>query len=122
MADNEVLVSVEISHRTHQIQVTTMMRGKGRHNHYASLQQAPETVRGEALVLIREALQRAGYDSLTELETALEAGPVTPEADEGAEQEADVAPLPPTLKVKADKTWGDEEIPLEDDRFEIGGG
>jgi len=91
MADNEVLVGVEISHRTHQIQVTTMLRGKGRHNTYPDLPQAPESMRGEALVLIREALHRAGYSSLADLDHALGTGPVTPapEADAAAEATAE---------------------------------
>ncbi len=87
MADNEVLVGIEISHRSQQIQVVTMLRGKGRHNTYPDLRRAPEAMRGEALVLIREALRRAGYESLAELDRALDTGPVTPEPepDEPAE-------------------------------------
>jgi hypothetical protein len=84
MADNEVLMGVEINHRTHQIQVTTMMRGKGRHSTYPDLRQAPQAIRGEALVMIREALRRAGYESLAELDHALDTGPVTPEPDDEA--------------------------------------
>ncbi len=102
MADNEVLVGVEISHRTHMIQVTTMIRGKGRHNSYPDLSRAPEAMRGEALVLIREALRRAGYASLAELDAALDAALVKPEAEdepEGAEAE----PKEPSSKVPAPK-------------------
>lgn len=84
MADNQVLVGVEISHRTHQIQVTTMIRGKGRHHSYPDLRTAPEAMRGEALVLIREALRRAGYESLADLDKALDAALVVPE-EEGDE-------------------------------------
>jgi hypothetical protein len=89
MAEHEVLVGVEINHRTHQIQVTTMMRGKGRHNTYHDLRQAPEAIRGEVLVLIREALRHAGYASLADLDHALDTGPVTPapDADAPAEEE-----------------------------------
>jgi hypothetical protein len=97
MNDHEVLVGVEVQQRTRQIQVTTMLRGKGRHNHYASLQQAPEAVRGEALVLLREALRRAGYESLAELEAALDSGPVTPEA----EPDEDAAEAPEKAKKAA---------------------
>jgi hypothetical protein len=98
MADNEVLVGVEISHRTHMIQVTTMMRGKGRHNSYPDLSRAPEAMRGEALVLIREALRRAGYASMAELDAALDAALVMPVAEEDA---AAPAPEPPAPKDKA---------------------
>jgi hypothetical protein len=124
--DNEVLVGVEISQRTHQIQVKTMMRGKGRHSTYASLQQAPEAVRGEALVLIREALHRAGYGSMTELESSLAAGPVVPDSEAAAEAAEPTGPLEPVevkpVKARAKKTLGDEAIPLDDAEFEIGGG
>ena len=122
MANNEVLMGVEINHRTQQIQVKTMIRGKGRHNTYASLQQAPEAVRGEALVLIREALHRSGYASLAELDKALAAGPVTPD-----EPAAPAAPAKPARASKAAKphgveTLGNEELPLDDAAFELGGG
>lgn len=121
MANNEVLMGVEINHRTQQIQVKTMLRGKGRHNIYASLQQAPEDLRGEVLVLIREALQRSGYSSLAELDTALATGPVTPAA---ATEDASAAPakLPKPFKPKGKETLGDEELPLDDAAFEMGGG
>jgi hypothetical protein len=121
MASNEVLMGVEINHRTQQIQVKTMVRGKGRHNTYASLQQAPEAVRGEALVLIREALHRSGYASLVELDTALAAGPVTPAAADETASEAP-AKLPKTFKPRGKATLGDEELPLDDEAFEMGGG
>jgi hypothetical protein len=86
MATEEVLMGIEITARKRQIEVTTMQRGKGRHRHYGSLNQAPPEVRGEALELIRAALQHAGYDSLTALETALTSELVVPEKEAAAEE------------------------------------
>ncbi len=82
MAEEEILVGVEVDARKRQIEVTTLRRGKGRHLHYASLRQAPPEMRGEALQLIRAALQGAGYESLTELEEALTSELVVPEEEE----------------------------------------
>lgn len=91
METEEVLMAIEINARKRQIEVTTMQRRKGRHLHYGSLNQAPPEVRGEALALIRAALQHAGYASLTELETALTRELVVPEKEEeAAEAEAEV--------------------------------
>lgn len=82
MAEHEILVGIEIDGRKRQIELTTLKQGKGRHLHYGTLRQAPPEVRGEALLLIREALQNSGYDSLAELDEALTSDLVVPEPDE----------------------------------------
>src|SRR3989304_3114697 len=71
MDEQEVLMNIAIDARKRQSEVTTLRRGKGRHQHYAMLRQAPPEVRGEALQLIRTALQNAGFESLAELEESL---------------------------------------------------
>jgi len=87
MTDEQVLSKIEIDARRRQIEVTTLQRGKGRHLHFTSLNQAPPEMRGEALELLREALRNAGYDSMTDLETALTSELVVPEKEEeGAEE------------------------------------
>ena len=82
MAEPEILVGVEIDARKRQIEVTTLRRGKGRHSHYATLKQAPPEIRGEALLLIRTALENSGFESLNELEEALTSDLVVPEKEE----------------------------------------
>jgi hypothetical protein len=102
MAEHEILMSVAIDARKQQIEVTTMARGKGRHTHYPSIKQAPEAMRGEALALIRTALQHAGYSSLAELETALTSELVVP-AKEHEEAPAEDATNLPAEEVKPAK-------------------
>ena len=82
---DHVVVSVEISGRKRQIEVTTMRRGRGRHVHYPSFNQVPPDLRGEALQLIREALKNSGYESLADLEEALTSELVVPEEEEEEE-------------------------------------
>jgi hypothetical protein len=84
-ASDHVVIAVEISVRSRQIEVTTMQRGSGRHNRYPNLNQAPPELRGEALSLIRAAVLNAGYDSLAALEEALTSEPVKPEPEEAGE-------------------------------------
>ena len=81
MAEPEAISGVQIDARRRQIEITTLQRGKGRHSHYGSLNQAPPDVRGHALTLIREALRNAGYESLTDLEKALTSEVVVPEKE-----------------------------------------
>jgi hypothetical protein len=106
MDGNEVLVCVEISQRTRQIQVTTMVRGKGRHNTYRALQQAPEAVRGEALRLILDGVRSAGYASLAHLDHALMAPLVMPMEDV-------VVPEVPSI-------FAGESLDMDDDAFRMG--
>lgn len=82
MTHQEVLMSLEINGRKEQIEVKTMTRGSGRHNHYASLRQAPPEVRGQVLELIRNAVVNAGYSSLADLESALTSELVVPEKED----------------------------------------
>jgi hypothetical protein len=106
---NEVLMGLEINHRTHQIQVKTMMRGKGRHTLYPTLLQAPEEVRGEALKLILAAVKQAGYESLSQLDAALSAPLALPEKDD-------------TKEPKGKQLFANESIAVDDDEVELGGG
>jgi len=87
---DHVIMGVEISARSHQIEVTTMQRGSGRHVRYATLAQAPPELRGQALGLIRQAVLAAGYASLAELEAALTSEVVVPPPDE--EKGSDATP------------------------------
>lgn len=89
MSTTEVLTAVEFNARTDGIEVTTMQRGKGRHMRYGSLNQAPPALRGEALELVRRALQKAGYASLAELDDALTRDLVTPVEDDEAPDSTD---------------------------------
>jgi len=77
-SSDHVVMLVEISARSRQIELTTMKRGSGRHNRYASLNQAPPELRGLALALIREAVLNAGYASLADLDEALTSELVVP--------------------------------------------
>lgn len=79
---DHVVIGVEINARSRRIEVTTMQRGSGRHVRYASLNQAPPELRGQALALIREAVLDAGYSSLAELEAALTSELVVPEEED----------------------------------------
>ena len=78
-AGDHVVVGVEVSARSRQIEVTTMQRGSGKHVRYHSLNQAPPELRGEALGLVRDAILNSGYASLAELEAALTSELVVPE-------------------------------------------
>jgi hypothetical protein len=89
VATNEVVISVEVNARSEQIEVTTMQRGKGRHQRYAALNQAPPEMRGEALALLRRAVMKAGYTSLAALEEALTSDVVVPEPEPEAAESAD---------------------------------
>ena len=103
---NEVLVGVEISHRTSQIQVKTMLRGKGKHRTYPLLHEAPEEIRGEALRLILNGVRAAGYASLAQLDHALTAPLVMPREDV-------VMPEVPDI-------LAGESIDIDDDEFRMG--
>ena len=61
MAEHERLVSVSIDARKQQVEVVTLKTGKGRHSHYASLNQVPEQLRLDVVDLIRQSLSRSGY-------------------------------------------------------------
>lgn len=87
MADKLGVVSIEVHARKQQIEVNARQRGQSRHVHYASLNQAPHEVRGEALALIRTALQNSGYSSFAELDTALTRDLILPEKKDDASTE-----------------------------------
>jgi hypothetical protein len=78
---DHVVIGVEISARSRQIEITTMQHGSGRHVRYSSLNQAPPELRGQALELVRAAVLQAGYASLAELDAALTSELVVPEAE-----------------------------------------
>lgn len=86
-ASDHLVVSVEVSGRRRQIEVKTLRRGRGRHVHYSSLSQVPPELRGEALGLIRDALINSGYESLAEVDEALNSELVLPDEEEEAEAE-----------------------------------
>jgi len=75
----QTVVSIEIHARKQQVEVVARQRGQGRHMHYPSLNLVPPELRGEALSLIRTALQHAGYASLADLDEALTSDLVVPE-------------------------------------------
>lgn len=77
-----VVVGLEINSRREQIEVTTMLRGKGRHTHYPTLSQVPPALQADALLLIRTALANSGYESLAELDKALTSELVVPDHEE----------------------------------------
>ncbi|RIL10263.1 hypothetical protein DCC79_08530 [bacterium] len=84
MAEKLGVVGVEINARKQQIEVIARQRGQSRHVHYASLNQAPHEVRGEALALLRAALVNSGYQSLADLDALLTSELVVPEKKEEA--------------------------------------
>jgi hypothetical protein len=86
-ASDHLVVGIEISGRRRQIEVKTMRRGRGRHVHYASLNQVPPELRGEALQLVRDAVINSGYSTLAEVDEALSSELVVPEEEEAAEDE-----------------------------------
>jgi|GEM_PF-2618930 hypothetical protein len=88
---DQVVVGVEINHRSRQIEVVTMRRGRGRHTKYPSLTQTPPDLRGEALELIRDAVLNAGYSSLAELDEALTSELVVPEEEPAGEEDTPAA-------------------------------
>ena len=73
-----VVIGVEINARRRQIEVTTLQHGSGRHVHYPNFGQVPPELQGEALAVIRAALQGAGYASFAELDEALTRDLVVP--------------------------------------------
>jgi len=81
MATNQSLASIEIDARLRQIAVTVREKGRGRHQRYRSLNEAPAHLRADALALIRSALQNSGYESMAQIEELLEAPLVTPGSD-----------------------------------------
>lgn len=82
MTAKQSLVGIEINARRKQIEVKTRQKGSGRHNHFASLNQAPPEVRGEALVMLRQALLNAGYESMAQVEEMVTRELVLPEDED----------------------------------------
>ena len=98
MAAKQTLVGIEINARRKQVEVKTRQKGSGRHNHFASLNQAPPEVRGAALVLLRSALLNSGYETMAQVEELVTSELVLPE-DEA--EEAAAPAKKPAAKKKA---------------------